>query len=103
ATVPFPPSLDPDWTFTEVALSEPPMFVAAPDACVYVPLTVSDPNTSTTPWEVRSRATASEALSKRGSPARGPTEVSVANAWPPEAFCTAEPVPSIDTTVPCEL
>src|SRR4029077_8077957 len=84
---------------TEVALSEPPMFVPAPDACVYVPLIVSDPLTSMIPWEVRLWATVSEALSKSASTAVGPTEVSVANALWPAASCTAEPVPSGDTTV----
>jgi hypothetical protein len=43
STVPLPCSVDPGWTLTEVALSEPPILVVAPDSCVYVPLTVSDP------------------------------------------------------------
>ena len=50
--------------------------------------------------EVNSWPMVSEAESKSASTEPGPTEVSVANALPPEEFCTAEPTPSIDTTVP---
>ena len=55
ATVPPPCSIDAGWTLTKVALSVPPMFVVAPVSCVYVPLTVSEPDTSMTLWEVRLR------------------------------------------------